>query len=352
MSWSDRDYNQSAYRDGGPGGFLFNLFFGSAPLGTFFGIRVRIHATLLWFMGLTILVPGIQGFEWKDRVGSMAILFGTVLLHEFGHCFAARWVGGSAEEILLWPLGGLAYTSPPHRWLPSLITTIGGPAVNVVICLICGAWLRISAGFVPWNPFDPLPAKYAYLLTPVTYWVWWVYFINLYLLLFNLLPIYPMDGGRMLQEILWPFIGYYKSMNFACVTGMVGAVALGVFGLIKLSFLLIFLALNGFFVCRQQRMALREMGPGEFGGDQFDYASSLREENAARAKANARAARAEEKRRREEQAEQQEVDAILEKVSQHGMHSLSWTEKRALKKATERQRQRDLERSRQRTMRT
>src|SRR5687768_5564215 len=138
MSWSDRDYNQSAYRDGGPGGFLFNLFFGSAPLGTFFGIHVRIHATLLWFMGLTILFGMSRGQPWESRVISVGALFGIVLLHEFGHCFACRWVGGEANDILMWPLGGLAFAQPPRRPWPTFVTVAGGPAVNVIICVICG----------------------------------------------------------------------------------------------------------------------------------------------------------------------------------------------------------------------
>ena len=153
MGWRDRDYNRSGY-GGDPVHPLLNLFIGSVPFGTWFGIRVRIHASLLWVIGLTLLFEHTQGYDFRDRAISMAALFAIILLHEFGHCFAARWVGGTADDILMWPLGGLAYASPPQRPWPTFVTVAGGPMVNVIICVIYGAWLLTSAGFVPLNPFD------------------------------------------------------------------------------------------------------------------------------------------------------------------------------------------------------
>ena len=86
----------------------------------------------------------------------MAILFVSVLLHEFGHCFGARIMGGRGEEILMWPLGGLAFADPPRRPWPQLVTTVGGPLVNVVICLVTGVGacssLSRSAGVDPVVP--------------------------------------------------------------------------------------------------------------------------------------------------------------------------------------------------------
>ena len=81
------------------------------------------------------------------------MLFMIVLLHELGHCFAARSVGGSADEILLWPLGGLAYVHHPHNAWASFITTAGGPAVNLVFFLISGAMILLMGFWPPLNPF-------------------------------------------------------------------------------------------------------------------------------------------------------------------------------------------------------
>src|SRR5258708_6517885 len=107
MAWQDRHY----YRDRGAQAWnpLIWLLSGSVPLFTAFGIRVRAHASLILTVALVLLFGLGQGFTWQDRVQSMSILFVIILLHEFGHCFAARWVGGDAEEILMHPLGGLAF---------------------------------------------------------------------------------------------------------------------------------------------------------------------------------------------------------------------------------------------------
>src|SRR2546423_14085770 len=135
MAFSDREY----YREGRTGGNPFMwLLTGSVPLFTVFGIHVRAHASLIITIVLVLVFGLGPGFTWQDRVQSMGILFCIVLLHEFGHCFAARWVGGQADEIIMHPLGGLALTRPPHRPLPMFLTVAGGPAVNVIICLVCG----------------------------------------------------------------------------------------------------------------------------------------------------------------------------------------------------------------------
>src|SRR4051812_50009906 len=120
MGFQDRPY----YRDGGgsTSNPLMWLVSGSVDLFTAFGIRVRAHASLIVTIVLVLVFGLGQGFTWQDRVQSMGILFLVVLLHEFGHCFAARSVGGEADEILMHPLGGLALTRPPHRPWPMFVT--------------------------------------------------------------------------------------------------------------------------------------------------------------------------------------------------------------------------------------
>src|SRR5579862_8211454 len=112
MGWQDRPY----YRDRGtgPGNPLMWLLSGSVSLGTWFGINVRVHASMIAFIVLTLLMPSSMG-GWHNAVTSMALLFVIVLLHEFGHCLGSYMVGGRPSEILMHPLGGLAYADAPRR---------------------------------------------------------------------------------------------------------------------------------------------------------------------------------------------------------------------------------------------
>ncbi len=342
MGYQDRPY----YRDrgSGAGNPLLWLLSGSAPLFTVFGIRVRAHASLIVLIVLVLLFGLGQGFSWEARVQSMSMLFLVVLLHEFGHCFAARWVGGEANEIQMHPLGGLALAQPPHRPLPTFITVAAGPAVNVLICILCGLVLWALGGWTPW-PFVFQPLKSFHSWIDVWKWALWIYQISWALLLFNLLPIYPLDGGQMLQSALWPKFGYYRSMNFSCITGMVGAVILGAVGLATLGLFLVAIAIMGFIHCLQMRRALLAAGPEEF-ADSTDYSAAYETDSKPRRRRHRRAARRAIKLARAERQERERIDQILAKVSAHGMHSLSWLERRALRKATEHQRERDLETSR------
>lgn len=349
MSWRDGDYNRGGY-GGGFSGF-WAVLNGSVPLGTWFGIRVRVHASLLIFVALVLLFDYSRDYPLKVRLVSMGFLFVTVLLHEFGHCFAARAVGGFADDILMWPLGGLASATPPERPWPTFVTVAGGPMVDVILCILCGVVLWFTTGrMVSLNPMqgprfefliNSWGSLYAYNFP---YYVWLLFYVNYLLLLFNLLPIYPLDGGRILQTILWPHIGHFRSLYISCITGMIGAVCVGIYALVTSGWMLAAIAISGFLVCYQKRMMLREMGP-EGLEEVPDYSASLRdhERSARRRRLSRRMMRRAQRRAAQEQAEQARIDAILEKVSAHGMHSLTWWERRALHKATERQRQRDLE---------
>ena len=330
MGWQDRDYYRERRFSSNP---LMWLLSGSIPLFVVAGIRVRAHASLLIFIVLTLLFSDLGA---KNAVVSMTILFNSVLLHEFGHCFAARWVGGHADDILMWPLGGLASVDPPKRPLPSFITTAAGPAVNLLICVITGTAIAVlsrSPDAIPWFPFryglrSYIPHDW------VTYYLWWIFLVNYALLVFNLLLVfYPFDGGRMVQEILWAFVGYYKSMRIAVVTGMIGAVITAMIGLATFSLMLILIAVFGFMACVQQRRMLLEMGPSEF--EEVDYSQSLYDSPSLK-RANARAKKRNQRNAARTRAEERKIDNILAKVSAQGMHSLTWWEKRTLRKGSKR----------------
>src|SRR5208283_5202548 len=142
-------------------------------------------------------------------------LFGIVLLHEFGHALACRQVGGTADRILLWPLGGVAYVNPPQRPGATLWSLAAGPLVNVALLVILSLLgiLNRSLGLV-----ETMPNAHAFLRA--------LWFMNLGLLIFNMLPIYPLDGGQILRSLLWFVLGRARSLMAATVIGFVGVAGL------------------------------------------------------------------------------------------------------------------------------
>ena len=142
-------------------------------------------------------------------------LFLIVLVHEFGHALACRQVGGQANQIVLWPLGGVAYVSPPPRAGATLWSIAAGPLVNVALAPFLSVlwWLGHSLG---WEA--GIPNVYAFVKA--------VCIINWVLLIFNLLPIYPLDGGQILQSLLWFILGRARSLMVATIIGFIGVAGL------------------------------------------------------------------------------------------------------------------------------
>jgi stage IV sporulation protein FB len=341
MGWEDRPY----YRDrGASSNPLMAMLRASVPMFTIFGIRVRAHVALIIFIASELLLDWTPGYSFSNRVISMGLLWVIVILHEFGHCFAARLVGGSSDEILLWPFGGLTFPDTPQRPWPRFVTTLGGPMVNVILCVL-SAWAIFAMTHVqaPYNPLHPIPPSSLTWHMPVFY-CWWVFSISYILLLFNLLPIFPLDGGRMVQTVLWKLTDYHRSMLTSTYVGMGGSAALAIFGLWRLDLGLIILAGLLFYACYQEQLILRETDANEpWQIDQPDFAASLQNPPTRRRRVSKRALNRARKRARAEAAERQRLDDILAKVSAQGLASLTWRERRILHKATEQRRKRDLE---------
>jgi Zn-dependent protease len=182
---------------------------GSIRLFRTLGITVSLHWS--WLIVAFIEIQSRdRAYEFRLwNVLEYLTLFGIVLLHEFGHALACRQVGGRADHIVLWPLGGIAFVSPPPRpgaWLWSIAA---GPLVNVILVP------TTFGAFYAAPPLETPPDVLIYL--------WSVAWINLFLLLFNLLPIYPLDGGQILQSLLWFAIGRVKSLLVVSVIGLVAA---------------------------------------------------------------------------------------------------------------------------------
>jgi len=357
MNWQDRDYasDDNPMRGfGRPGGdwrglrpALDNPMTWALKLGRVGGITVRVHLAFLLFIIVVLLRPvfGAGGLAVGPTVLLLACLFGVVLVHEFGHCLACRWSGGAANEILMWPLGGLAFCMPRDRWTSHLFTAAGGPMVNVVLLVVLvptiGLWTGAWWGVAIPNPLDlTLPAEVSepwllmalYLLNTV----------SLILLLFNLLPIFPLDGGRILQTLLWPRIGYVRSMRYAVRVGYVGAICLFIMGLVIGPTMLAFIAVFGGFTCyithRQLQFTQETLG---FESDEYSASLYRPDEDEVAPARPTRRERAVEQRAHREQQDARAVDAILQKIASRGMESLTRGEKRRLERATRRGQNRD-----------
>ncbi|MEM6756459.1 MAG: site-2 protease family protein [Planctomycetota bacterium] len=196
---------------------------GSIFLFQAFGIPVFVH----WTWGLLLaFVVATDLFGMGPMMGVAALigLFGIVTLHEYGHALAARSVGGKADRIVLMPLGGLAYIQPPARPWPFVWSVVAGPLVNVLLIPVFAA-LVWAMGAMP--TVTSSGAVTLAGLSDVQEMVFWLASVNIMLLVFNMLPIYPLDGGQTLQGILWLFMGRASSLKVAATIGLVVSVAVG-----------------------------------------------------------------------------------------------------------------------------
>ncbi len=287
----------------------------SFPIGRVFGITLRIHFLFpLVCLGLILRVAlqkdsaGNAAFypgTWIDMSMVLALLFFTVLLHEFGHCFAARRVGGEANEVLLWPLGGLATCDVPHNPRAHFFTAAGGPAVNVVICIVSA--LARGVVFDPayrptWNPFwNPLrdnaagqiklyhwdgsahlTDNLAALVCARLFFVSWITF------LLNILLVgFPWDAGRMFQATLWPYVGYRQATLYAVFAGFICMFVLLIVSIIWNEVLVLFLAFFTYTACKQEWITLESGGEESLFGYDFSQGYTSLEPRRAPAAADA-----------------------------------------------------------------
>ena len=217
---------------------------GTLPLFRLAGIQVSLHFT--WF-----IVAALEFTQFSRRYHSpiwglweYLALFLIVLLHEFGHAFACRQTGGQADRIVLWPLGGVAFVKPPERPGAYLWSIAAGPLVNVLLFPILTFFL-FTAGNAHLRMSNP--DLYHFVLA--------LWAINTGILIFNLLPIYPLDGGQILRGLLWLWFGQIRSLQIASVIGLVGSVAFGALAVYQQS---IWLGVLAFFIFVQAQAGWRQ----------------------------------------------------------------------------------------------
>ena len=208
----------------------------SWKIGTLTGIELRIHVTfllLLGWVGASSWMLGKSIDAALNAVGFILALFGCVLLHELGHSLAARKYGIPTRDITLLPIGGVARLERmPENPREELWVALAGPAVNVVIAGILFAYLNLTHGWTPFGQLHVASGPFMERLLAA----------NVGLVLFNLIPAFPMDGGRVLRALLASRMEYVRATQIAAVVGQGLALVFGFIGLFD-NPMLLFIAL-------------------------------------------------------------------------------------------------------------
>jgi stage IV sporulation protein FB len=227
----------------------------SVNIGKVAGTVVRVHITFLLFLGWIFAANYISSgatTAWNSLI-FMVLLFLCVLLHEFGHIFTARAFGVTTPYVTLLPIGGVAQLERiPEQPGQEFLIAIAGPLVNVAIALVLvfvgGAHLLAGAAVVDDTHFSMLDRLAV---------------VNLFLVLFNLIPAFPMDGGRVLRAGLATKLGYVRATEIAAAIGQFVAFALGFIGLLY-NPILIFIAIFVYIAASSEAhmVALRSVSRG------------------------------------------------------------------------------------------
>lgn len=212
----------------------------SWKIGRIAGIQVFMHWTFLLLLAFVGYLYLRQGATWGDAAIGIAFvlaLFGCVVLHELGHALMARRFGVATRDITLLPIGGVARMQRiPEHPTQELLVAVAGPAVNVVIAAALAVLLAAS-GQLATASFTGLLEVGRGNFVANLMWV------NLVLVVFNLLPAFPMDGGRVLRALLAYFLPYTTATSLAATAGQAMAVLFGLLGLLVGNPFLLFIAL-------------------------------------------------------------------------------------------------------------
>ena len=316
----------------------------SFPLFRLFGIAIRVH----WLLALMIAGyllgaatrQGLDGLQWMAI--TMGILFVSVLVHELSHCAMAIRLGGHAHEIVLWPLGGMAYVGHSGSPRDELRVAGIGPISSFLLGL---AALGVLVGTgAPWrgdyvNPFD---SWWFFDLSTAQNLLLHAFRLNVILGLFNLLlPAYPLDGGRVLFAFLTMRHGRTRAAELTSFIAIPIGAALVVWGLGQNELMLVFIGawvlIQAFQIRTLVRQGMIEAHPGFGGVSEYDVGIERPRRRGWFARWRERRATVRAAREAAQEAVLRErVDAVLEKVSREGIASLTAEERRILEEASRR----------------
>jgi Zn-dependent protease len=342
----------------------------SISLGRWGGLQLRLHMFFLLFAAFTLYLswlphPNASSAEMRwIAVTSLGILLLSVLLHELGHLRAVRRLGGDCDQIVLWPLGGLAPMHPPRDSAAELLVHLAGPVVNLLICLACGGLflfltdVHLRELLHPFAPQGLTEGAWPVRIVKLTFWINWC------LLLLNLLPVFPFDGGRALRAgllIARPHRDPRHTSLLVAALAKIAALALLVCAFlarnmateshVPIWFALVLLAIFLWFSAKQEeeRPQESEREEGPFGYDFSEGYTSLErsiveeaDETSLVARWRHRRQQARLQRQRDAEAdEERRVDDILARLHEHGIESLSPADRSLLKRVSARYRQRN-----------
>jgi Zn-dependent protease len=328
-------------------------------LGRWSGTQVRVHIFLILFVVFRLLSAALTpGHAVVATAGWLGLLLLALAIHELGHALAASWLGADREDVRVWPLGNMVGASPASRSADNALVALAGPVTSAAVVLVTAIWLNLAGAQMIWNPFGrgtesgaPMIAGglRAPALSPL-WWLGWFGYLNWVMLIANLIPALPFDGGRMLRAVLANAqVVSAKDNMLAPWAAHTCAGVLVVAGLIQLflpgmgnGLTLISLAVLIELIVRAESRMLEEGGffeDGVFGYDFTEGYTSL-EGNPAKVRPFRESAlkrwrrrRSESRRQRQnarEAAEERRMDEILEKLHREGRAALSDDEQRFL----------------------
>jgi Zn-dependent protease len=227
----------------------------SYTIGRIAGTDIKVHVTFLLLLGWWALIGYSRGGPAAGLVSLLALLalFACILLHEFGHILMARRFGVRTPDVILLPIGGVARLERiPDQPRQELLIALAGPAVTLAIAVTLFVVLRLSGSQASVTDLSEGQPFLALLVT-----------VNIYLLLFNLIPAFPMDGGRVLRALLASRLGLLRGTRIAATLGQMFAVLGGLYGITRPEPLLVLVAFFVFLGANAEAAAVETRLAGE-----------------------------------------------------------------------------------------
>jgi Zn-dependent protease len=235
----------------------------SWKIGNAFGIGIYVHWSFLLLLGFVlfmVLQHGSGLLVGLFFVALVVMLFGCVVLHELGHALMAKVFGIPTRRITLFPLGGVAFLERmSEKPVEELLIALAGPAVNVVIAALLGVALYVGGVDMSPDRINTLTQADPQLLVYPIVEQFMIPLIgmNIGMVLFNMIPAFPMDGGRVLRAALSALIGHLRATEIAASMGMGVSCLFIIFGILQSAPMLALVGLFVFFIARQELAAVR-----------------------------------------------------------------------------------------------